>query len=317
MQDLIIIGLGPAGLTASIYASCFGLNHLIIGKTIGGQMILASDISNYPGFENISGKELSEKMLLQVKKKGVEVVNETVNNIGKIDNGFSLQTESGKTYQAKTIILATGNERKKLNVPGETDYIGKDVLYCAVCDISNYKDKIVAVIGGANSAVSTAIQLSTAATKTYLVYRGGELRADPILLEGIKNNSKIEVIYNSEVIEIVGNGQKLEKIKLKSNSLPNELLVEKVFVEIGGVPGTALVAPLGINMDEKGYLKVDEKMTTSVAGIFAAGDIVGSQLSIEQIVSAVGLGARAATSVFAYLKKQNAPNLWDQTQINR
>lgn len=326
MQDLIIVGCGPAGLTASIYASCFGLNHLVIGKIIGGQMILAPDISNYPGFENISGKELTDKMLSQVKKKGAEVIVESIDTITKIDNGFNLQTENNKTYQTKTIILATGSERRKLNVHGEAEYAGRDVWYCATCDKSNYANKTVAVIGGANSAVSAAIQLSTAAKRIYLIYRGNELRADPFLLQQIKNNPKIEIIYNSEVSEIIGDGQKVQKIKLKFNhppnllnppNPPNELFIEKVFVEIGGVPGTALVASLGIAVDEKGYLKVDEKLTTNIPGIFAAGDIVNSQFSIEQIATAVGLGARAATSVFTYLKNQKAPNLWGETQINQ
>ncbi|MCL5432767.1 MAG: FAD-dependent oxidoreductase [Patescibacteria group bacterium] len=317
MYDLVIVGCGPSGLTASIYASCFKLNHIVIGSVLGGQMSLAPDIINYPGFEEISGKELAEKMAAQVKKRGAEILSESVSKIERAANNFKVITESGKNFDCLTLIIATGAERRKLNIPGENEYIGKGVQYCATCEKFEYENKNVAVIGGANSAVQAVIQLSQAASKIYLIYRGSELRSDPVLIEKIKNDPKIEILYNAQVLEILGDGQKITGIKIKSNETEKTLDVEKVFIEIGGVPGSALAVPLGINVDEKGYIKVDDKLATNIPGAFAAGDIVSVGLSIEQISTAIGLGARASFSAFSYLKQQNAPSLWGQNQIKR
>ncbi|RJQ38825.1 hypothetical protein C4559_00280 [Candidatus Microgenomates bacterium] len=317
MFDLIIVGSGPAGLTASIYASCFHLNHVVIGKVLGGQMSLAHKIINFPGFESITGIELTEKMASQAKNKGVEIVTDSVIKIEKNTDLFTITTESGKTLEAKTVILATGTERRKLNVPGEVQYTGKGILYCAPCDKQEYSDKNVAIIGGGNSAVSSAIQVAHAASKVYLIYRGAQLSADPVWVEQLKNEPKIEVLYNTQVQEITGDNEKLTKIKLSSIPNSSELLIEKLYIEIGGVPGTALLIPLGIEIDERGFIKVDDNLSTNVSGLFAAGDVVNSKLSIEQISSAVGLGARCAMSVFSHLKQQKTPNLWGESLIKR
>ncbi|MCL5970847.1 MAG: FAD-dependent oxidoreductase [Patescibacteria group bacterium] len=317
MYDVVIIGAGPAGLTASIYASCFKLNHLVIGAITGGQMQSAPDILNYPGFEEVSGKELTDRMLAQCKDRGSEIITDSITKIEKTDQGFRVFTESGKTYDTKIIILATGTERRKLNIPGETEYTGKGVQYCARCERFDYEKKVVAVIGGANSAAQGAIQLSHAASKVYLIYRGAELRCDPVWLEQIKNDPVVEVLYNTIPTEIIGDGQKITKLKVKINTEEKELDIERLFIEIGGVPGTALIIPLGVEMDEGGYIKVNEKLETNVPGILAAGDVVSHKFSIEQITSAVGSGARATTSAFARLKQQNAPSLWGTSQIQR
>lgn len=317
VNDLIIIGAGPAGLTSSIYASCFHLKHLVIGATVGGQLQFAPHILNYPGFTNISGKDLTERLVSQVKEMGGSVITTSVNNITKIENEtFELETVEHEKYLTKAIILATGTERKKLNIPGEIEYTSKGVHYCATCEQFDYQGKICAVIGGANSAVQAAVELAQAASKVFVIYRGSELRGDPIWLTQIEKASNIEVIYNTQVLEIKGDGEKVTVIIIKS-TIEKELAVEKVFVEIGGVPGTALVIPLGVKMDSGGYIIVDETLSTNVPGIFAAGDLVSYGLSIEQISSAVGLGARAAATAFAYLKKDKAPILWGQSQIKR
>lgn len=355
MYDLIIIGAGPAGLTASIYASCFHIKHIIIGKEVGGQMALAPDILNYPGYESISGKELTRHILNQVKVRGGEVISGSVISISKpkikssnktqnpndqIEDGYEVETQDGQTYQTKSIILATGTERKKLNVPGEIEYTAKGVHYCATCEKFDYEGKICAVVGGANSAVQAAVELAQAASKVYIIYRGSVLRGDPIWLKQIEENKKIGVVYNTVVKEIGGDGQKVTGVKIKSTNNPitqladnpitspqpspnrrggqGEVLpLDKVFVEIGGVPGTALVIPLGVKMDPGGYIKVDEKLATNIAGVYAAGDLVSYGLSIEQISSAVGLGARAAASAFAYLKDEKAPTVWGGSRIKR
>lgn len=322
MHDLVIVGCGPAGLTASIYASCFNLNHIVVGKLLGGQMNLAPDILNYPGFDEISGSDLTKKMVEQVKKRGGQVVENGVSSISKNGRDFILICEDGTKYEAKSIILATGFERRKLNIPGETEYTGKGVQYCAKCETSEYDKKTVAVVGGANSAAQAAVQLSSAATKVYIIYRGGEMRCDPIWMSQIKQASNIEIIYNSQILEVEGDGEKITGIKIKSTgqqgeSTEKDLVIDRLYVEIGGVPGTAMLIPLGVTMDEGGFLQVDDNLSTNVQGIFAAGDVISHKYSIEQISSAVGLGAHAATSVFSYLKQQKAPSLWGTSQIKR
>lgn len=374
MYDLIIIGAGPAGLTASIYASCYHLSHLVIGKELGGQLQYAPDILNYPGFTEISGKELTERIVDQVKKRGGELVIGMVvkithlpsnisNSVTSINNEscFDVETQEGNKYQGRAIILATGTERRKLNVPGEVEYTSRGVYYCATCEKQDYEGKICGVVGGANSAIQAAVELSQAASKVYIIYRGSELRGDPIWIEQVGKNSKIEVMYNTIVTEIVGDGEKVIGVKLESSSIPNFsdtppsrsntshgpistaqlkqsligrgrssklvssddsnnngiLSLDKLFIEIGGVPGTALVVPLGVEVDSGGYIRVDEKLATNIPGVFAAGDLVSYGLSIEQISSAVGLGARASASVFAFIKKGKPPSVWGTSQIKR
>src|SRR3989344_3676791 len=279
MFDLIIIGAGPAGLTASIYASCFGLKHLLIGKLIGGQMTLAPDILNYPGFTEINGQELTNKMLEQAKKRGGEILADSVIDIAKIEGGFLLKTEQNKAYEAKTIILATGVERRKLNVPGENEYVGKGLEYCAKCGKFDYLEKVAVVVGGANAAAQTAVQVGHSAKKVTIIYRGSELRCDEVWKKHIEENPNIEVQYNSVVIQILGDGQKVTGVKIKSKNSENveeikDLAVDKVFIEVGGVPGTALLLPLGVNVDPGGFIAVDERLATNIAGVYVAGDVI-------------------------------------------
>lgn len=331
--DVIIIGAGPAGLTASIYCSCFHLSHVIIGKTVGGQLQLAPDILNYPGFENITGKELTNKMVKQVASRAKEVGTDVVNGeliedevirIEQIkDSKFKIQTYKGEAFICKSVILATGMERRKLNVPGEIEYTGKGVAYCATCERQDYKDQICAVVGGANSAVQAAVQVAQVASKVYLIYRGSKLRGDPVWLDQINQNKKITIICNALVEKITGTEKELTGINIfiKGNSDQNnrqEIKLNKLFIEIGGVPGSALMIPIGVKMDKGGYVHVSQTLETNVPGVFAAGDLIHYGFSIEQIASAVGLGARAAASAFTYLKgDKSAPSVWGKSRIKR
>lgn len=316
-NDLVIIGAGPAGLTASIYASCFHLSHVVIGKVVGGQMALSPDILNYPGFIEITGKELTDRMVSQVQARGGTIVVESVVGIEKQDNLFVIRTETEKTYTAKSIILASGTERRKLNVPGESQYTGKGVLYCTTCERHDYDGKDVVVVGGGNAAAQSAVQLAHGAKTVTILHRGAELRCEAVWLERMKEYPNISVLYMTKVNEIIGDGQKVTGVKITVGQTEKTLNIEKVFIEIGGVPGTALAANLGVTMDAGGFIAVDDKLQTNVTGIFAAGDLVSYGLSIEQISTAVGLGARAAASVFSYLKGQKAPTSWGQTLIKR
>lgn len=320
MYDIAIIGAGPSGLTASMYASCYHLQHIVIGSIPGGQLLLAPHILNYPGFFGVTGKELSNQMVNQMKKLGGELVSGSVTTITKEGEGFKIITLGGISYESKAIILATGTERKKLHVPGEVEYTGLGVHYCATCEKQDYAEKVCGIVGGANSALQSAVEVAQVASHVYIIYRGRELRGDSIWLEQVEKNPHIEVLYTTQITEILGDKEKITKVKLQSLTKPGEtteLSLDKIFIEIGGVPGTALVIPLGVAMDKGGFVHVDERLATNVPGIFAAGDMVSSALSIEQISTSVGLGARAANSAFAYVKQEKAPVVWGGSQIRR
>ena len=304
--DLIIIGAGPAGLTASLYASRYQIKHLLVGSRLGGAMVWAAMVENYPGFSSITGADLAQKMIEQVKKLGVEIKNTGVLEIKQKQKGFELKTENDEIYEAKALIIATGTQRQKLNIPGEAEYLGKGVSYCASCDGVFFKDKVVAVVGGSNAAVTSALHLSDLAQKVYLIYRRKTLRADPIWRERVQKNSKIEIIYETNVMEILGDGNKVKALKLdRPYQGSSQLKVDGLFIEIGGKPGTELVKSLGMELDEKGYLKVKPDMSTSMAGVFAAGDVANASGEFQQIVTATSEGALAAKSVYQYLKGDN------------
>jgi thioredoxin reductase (NADPH) len=325
LYDLVIIGSGPAGLTASIYASRYHLTNLVIGKLLGGTMTYAHRVENYPGFVTISGIELGQKMAEQVKSLGAEIVGDTVVKIKyekeKIkDNGslFIVITESGKEYGAKALIVATGTERRKLNIPGEDEYLGKGVSYCTTCDIPFFKDKTVVVVGGADSACTGAIHAAEVASKVYLIYRKEALRAEPVWVHEVAQSPKIEVLYNSNLTEIKGDGQRVTGVRLDREGggeglAKNELQADGVFIEIGGVPVTALLAQLGVVLDQNGFVKVGPEMETNLAGLFAAGDIANVFGEMHQITIATSEGSVAASSVFKYLKGQAAPESYGGT----
>lgn len=305
MYDLIIIGAGPAGLSASIYAGRYKLGHFVVGRELGGTMSQAWGIENYPGFKKISGLELTGKMVDQVKERGTEIKIGAVIEIKKEEKGFIVRTMDGEAFQTKTLVVATGTERRKLKIPGEEEYSGKGVSYCGTCDAPLFKEKTVAVIGGSNAAAMEALHLALFCPKVYLIYRGESLGAEPIWVERLKKESKVEIIYETNILEIKGDGGRVTSIKLdKSYQGRNELGLGGVFIEIGGVPGAALVKPLGVELDEKGYLKVGSDMATNIPGIFGAGDVANAAGELQQVVTAVSEGAIAAVSAYRYLQKE-------------
>lgn len=311
MYDLLIIGLGPAGMTASIYASRYRLKHLIIGQVLGGSIVLSGEVGNIPAFPSTTGLEWSKKAEEQIKTLGAEVLYGTVTKIEKVDGGYKVIDNKDRQFEAKTLILAAGSERKKLNIPGEDTYQGKGVSYCTTCDVPLYKDKVVALIGGANSAVSGAVHTAAYAKKVYIIYRQEELRAEPIWLEQAQANSKIEIIYKTNLVEIQGDGKKVTGVKLDHPYHDRDLLiVDGIFIEIGSVPGVALARNLGLELDEVGYLKVTDKMSTNLPGVFAAGDITDKGQLLAQLVTACAQGAMAAASAFKFLKGEKAPKIY-------
>ncbi|MEM2955028.1 MAG: thioredoxin-disulfide reductase [Candidatus Nanoarchaeia archaeon] len=295
--DLVIVGTGPAGLTAAIYATRYKLKTLVIGK--GASLAsYAYKIENYPGFSNISGTELLKKMKEQATALGAKIIEDEVKNIKKIKTGFVTYTQN-KKYNSKTIILALGTERKKLNLPEETKFIGKGVSYCATCDAPMFKNKIVAVIGGSNAAAMSALLLAEYAKKVYIIYRGSQLRAEPIQIEKIKKNKKIEILYNSEIKKIRGKNF-VESIILNDKK---KLEVQGIFIEIGNVPSTYLSKKLNVQTDKEGFILTNQAMETNVWGVFAAGDI--RKKPLRQIITAASDGAIAAFSAYQYIKAKN------------
>jgi len=303
VYDLIIVGAGPAGLTASIYASRYGLRHLVIGSQEGGALSWAAEVENYPGFKKISGLDLTNKMVEQVKTLGAEVLAREVVSIEKKDGIFEVRLNKNQFFQSKTLLVATGTERRKLDVPGEAKYLGKGVSYCTTCDGNFFKEKAVAMVGGSNAAALGAYYLSEIASKIYLVYRRRPLRAEPFWQERLREKPNIEIIYETNVIEILGDENKATGVKLdKAYQGKKELSLEGVFVEIGGFPGTQLVKALGVELDEGGFIKVTVDMKTNIEGLFAAGDVANTTGEFRQIVTATAEGAIAANSIYKYLK---------------
>ena len=300
--DLIIIGAGPAGLSASIYASRYKLNHLVLGVSPGGQMGEIYEIENYPGFPSISGRELIEKFLEHSKKFGAEIRNESVVKIKKNETGlFEVETSFG-IYQAQALIMAMGAVYRKMNIPGEKEYTGKGVSYCATCDAIFFKGKTVSVVGGGNSAVVVALELADFAKKVYLIHRGEKMSAEPAWLEKLNNLKNLEILKDNEVLEIKGK-EKVEKIILtKPFNDKVSLSVDGVFIEVGTDPGVELAKKIGVETDEQNYIKVNADMSTNIAGIFGAGDITNGSNKFRQVLSACTEGALAAVGTYKMLK---------------
>ncbi|MFH0854886.1 MAG: FAD-dependent oxidoreductase [bacterium] len=308
--DLIIIGGGPAGITAAIYAARYKLNFVLITETLGGWLNEIHKIENYPGFQSISGYELIEKYKEQLEYLDAPIIYENVvhiakNNISSIpvsSENFKIITTNNKTYKAKTIIIASGSKKQTLNIPGEKELLGCGVSYCAICDAMFFKEKAVAVIGGANSAVSAALHLANIAKQIYLIYRKGELRAEKVLAEKLKNEKNVEIIYNTNLTKINGL-EKVESVELdKPYHATTNLPVDGVFIEIGLIPITELVKNINIELDKKNQIKIDDKCHTNIKGAFAAGDATNGQGELKQFVTAMASGAIAATSANRYLK---------------
>lgn len=306
MYDIAIIGTGPAGLSASIYASRYRLKNIVFGKMIGGTISEAHKVCNYPGIPGVTGLELGQKMLNHAKEEGGEIVFESIADLKKEGKEFKIVTDSGKEYRAKTVILATGTKRNKLSIPNEDKYLGRGVSYCATCDAMFYKDKVVGVVGGSNAATMAATMLADVAKEVYIIYRGKELRGEPAWIEDVNKRDNVIVLLETLVIGMEGT-DRLEKVRLsKEYNNSNELLLDGLFIEIGSEPNATLPLQLGLDLDEKQYIKVDGKQSTSIEGIWAAGDCTTNSNMFQQVVTAVGEGAIAANSIYCYLKESSS-----------
>lgn len=301
--DLIILGGGPAGLNAALYAKRGGIDVAIIDtSSVGGQPVNYLEIENYLGFPTIQGWELAEKFEQHIDKFNIQKFqNEEIQNVDLISTIKSVQTLKNK-YLAKTIIIATGASPKKLGIRGEDEYIGKGVSYCAVCDGAFYKNKTVVVIGGGNAAVEEGIYLTKFAEKVYIMHRRDELRADKIIQERAFDNEKIEFIFDSIPLEIAGDDKKVNLIQYKNVKTGEikTLNVDGVFPYIGFSPNTEFFNAQLVQ-DEFGFIRVDENMRTSEVGVFAAGDV--RRTPLRQVITAVADGAVAGMSAVKYLEE--------------
>ncbi len=307
MYDLIIIGSGPAGLSAAVYAKRAGLNVLVIEKNpvSGGQIIDTYEVDNYLGIPGVNGFDLAMKFREHADKLETQFADGTVTGIELVSEGsdtkapvYKVATDNGE-YETHTVILATGAHHAKLGIPGEEEYIGKGVSYCATCDGAFYRGKVTAVNGGGDVAVEDAIFLARFCSKVYLVHRRDELRATKILQDELFSLPNVEVIWDSVIKEIKGEDKvttlKIENVK---NKEINDLNVDGIFVAIGIHPSTDLFADM-VECDEKGYVIANEDGATSAPGIFVAGD--SRKKRLRQIVTAVADGANAVTSVQDFL----------------
>ena len=297
MYDIIIVGAGPAGLTAALYASRANKSVLVFeGKAYGGQILNASVVENYPGVGNTSGFEIATAMYNQVKERGVEIKYETVLNVTP---ELEVQTSNG-TYKAKAIILATGAQNRKLNLPNEVELIGKGVSYCATCDGNFYKGKDVAVIGGGNTALEDALYLSNICNKVYLVHRRDTFRGEDKYIKEIEEKDNIEVIYNSKVQSINGSDY-LESITIVDNeSNTRNISISGLFIAVGQEPKNEMFANV-VELDEKGYIKTIDDVHTNTEHIYVAGDCRNKDL--KQLTTAVSDGSIAATVAIKEMNK--------------
>lgn len=298
MYDIIIIGAGPAGLTAAVYARRALKNTLVLeAVSYGGQIINTLDIENYPTEEHISGFDFATKLYNQAKNLGTEVKFEKVVEI--IDkNEYKEVITTKNNYQAKSVIIATGADNRKLGIENEKELTGKGISYCATCDGAFYRKKDVAVVGGGNTAIEDALYLSDIVNKVYLIHRRDKFRADETLIEKLADKKNIEYLYNSSVTKLIGD-EKLEKIEVTDNNNSiQELNISGLFIAIGKVPENENFAKL-VEINENGYIIADETCNTNTPGIFVAGDTRVKQL--RQLVTATSDGAIAATEAIKFI----------------
>lgn len=302
-KELVIVGAGPAGLSAGIYAARSGLKILILDeKMAGGTTADAPIVENYPGFTKISGGELAQKMVLQCKQLGVTINElESANKIVINENNRLLETNRS-IYQCKAIILATGSHYKTLGVKGEKEFKGRGVSYCGVCDGPLFKGKRVMVVGGGNTATTTSLYLSGIASKVFVVHRRSAFRSEKALVKEIQSKNNVEILWNAEIQEILGD-KLVNSVSIIENKTKKKSIIptDAVFVQIGEAPNNKIIQNTNIKTDKKGHIIVDSAQRTNVSGIFAAGDLTNHP--VKQIGTAVGQGITAGLEAYSYIKR--------------
>ena len=298
--DMLIVGAGCAGLAGAMYAGRMGMQVAVLGELRGGTITTTNVVENYPGFVSLTGLELAQKLEEHAKAyPSVEIKDEKVGKITRNGNLFEIVSDAG-AYSSKTILFATGTEWKKLGVPGEKEFANRGVHYCALCDGAFYKGKTVAVVGGSDSAAKDALVLTEWAQKVYIIYRGERIRPEPVNYERVTKNRKIEIISNTNVLEISGE-KKVNGVKLDRPYKGSEkLALDSVFVAVGHLPLSQLAKEAGVELNEKGYVKINRNSETNVPGFFAAGDVTDTRF--KQAIVGVGEAVEAVYSAHLYLE---------------
>ncbi len=302
--DLVVIGAGPAGLTAGMYAARARINHIVVEKNPipGGQIVNTESVENYPGFDDaLSGFELMEKFRQQAEKFGANIKTATVSSLKRSEGKFIISTDAGETT-AEAVIVASGSSPMRMNIPGEEEFIGHGVSFCATCDGALYRDKIVAVIGGGDAGIEEGMFLTRFASKVIVIEMMDHLGATKILQERAAQNEKMEIILSHKPVEIVGDrvvaGIVVENLK---SGEKKRLDVDGVFVYIGVKPNVDFISIDGLELDRRGFIVTDDNMSTGISGLFAAGDVRSKLL--RQVSTAVGDGATAAFAAQRFLEK--------------
>ncbi|HZX45472.1 MAG TPA: NAD(P)/FAD-dependent oxidoreductase [Candidatus Nanoarchaeia archaeon] len=300
MYDVIILGAGVSGLSAAVYCGRFNLKTIVIGES-GGAIALSSEVTNFPGYESIPGIELADRIKKHALAYGAELIEGKADKIEK-DGKFLKVFFGKKSYEAKAAIVATGTDWRKLNVPGEKQYTNKGVHYCALCDGALYKNKVISVVGGSDSAAKEALMLSQFGKKVYIIYRGDKIRADPKNCSLIEANKKVEIIIKTNVVGI--KGEKFVKSVVLDRPYKGStyLMLDAIFVDIGREPVSHIVRDIGVNVNEKNEIMVDSDGKTNVKGVFACGDVINSRF--KQAVTAVAQGVVAAYSAYQYISDE-------------
>jgi thioredoxin reductase (NADPH) len=300
--DVVVVGAGPGGMTAAMYASRANLSVLMLDRGIyGGNLNNTAEIENYTGFKSIKGPDLAKEMYDGATQFGAEYAYGTVKQIELEGQLKKVTTDMDETFLAKAVVIATGSDQRHLNVPGEEEFSGRGVSYCAVCDGAFFKGKNLIVVGGGDAAVEEGEYLTQLAAKVTVLVRRDELRAEPIIQASAMKNDKMEFIYNTSVTEILGDDVKVNGVKTRNNQTgeTGELAADGVFIYVGNVPMTKAFTNLDI-LDEQGWIKTDERMQTAVPGIYAIGDV--RETPLRQVATAVGDGAIAGQQVYQYIK---------------
>ncbi len=301
--DLIIIGAGSAGLAAGIYAARSGLKTIVLDEKIaGGTTADAPLVENYPGFQNISGFELMQKMVAQCRSTGVLIREfEKVLNLDLRDEKKIVRTGKA-SYEAKAVIIASGSRYRGIGVPGEKEFLGRGVSYCGICDGPLFKGKRVLVVGGGNSALITALYIAGLASEVKLAHRRGTFRAEEALVKALTEKANVEILWNTEVKEVKGEKLVNEVTIFNRNTGETKgLLVDGVFVQVGETPNSQIAKEAGVNVDKDGYVMIDIRQRTNIVGVYAAGDVTNHP--VKQIGTAVGQGITTALEAYGYIRR--------------
>jgi thioredoxin reductase (NADPH) len=303
MYDLVVIGAGVTGYGAAMYAARLDLSVAVIGDVDGGTITLTDDVANYPGFIQLTGKELSDNLKAHAMDYPVLIEAGTVQDIFRSDQNFFYIVTENKSFLAKSILIATGMKERELEVPGHDKLKNRGVSYCALCDAPLYKGKIVAVVGGSDSAAKEALLLAKYCPKVYIIYRKSKLRPEPINGRRIKREPKIEVITETNVTEVLGD-TKVSGVKLdRPYNGSDTLHLDGIFIAIGGIPYSELAKKLGTELNAKGEIKIDRSSRTNVEGVYAAGDVVDSEF--KQAITGVAEGVHAAYQAYKYVNEND------------